>query len=59
MRWQQMASPRSPCAAGAACRGGSAGGLPAGRFTGQSLHIVASDNRDMLIALGRDPLVVK
>jgi len=28
-------------------------------FTGQSLHIIASDNRDMLIALGRDPLVIK
>jgi len=33
--------------------------MPWNTFTGQSLHIVASDNRDMLIALGRDPLVIK
>jgi len=33
--------------------------MPWQTFTGQSLHIVASDNRDMLIALGRDPLVIK
>ncbi len=33
--------------------------MPWNTFTGESLHIVASDNRDMLIALGRDPLVIK
>jgi alpha-beta hydrolase superfamily lysophospholipase len=29
------------------------------RLTGRGLHIVASDNRDMLIAYSRDPLVIK
>ena len=33
--------------------------MPWNSFTGESLAIVASDNRDMLIALGRDPLVIK
>ncbi len=33
--------------------------IPWKTFTGQSLHIVASDNRDMLIALGRNRLVIK
>jgi len=33
--------------------------LPWQRFTGESLGVVASDNRAMLIALGRDPLVIK
>jgi len=33
--------------------------IPWKTFTGQSLHIVASDNREMLLALGRDPLVIK
>jgi alpha-beta hydrolase superfamily lysophospholipase len=29
------------------------------RLTGRGLHIVASDNREMLIAYSRDPLVIK
>ncbi len=33
--------------------------LPAMTLTGQSLHILASDNIPMLRALGRDPLVIK
>jgi len=33
--------------------------MPSTTFTGRSLGIVASDNREMLIALGRDPLVIK
>lgn len=33
--------------------------MPWKTFTGQSLGIVVSDNREMLIALGRDPLVIK
>ncbi|MDX8406349.1 MAG: alpha/beta hydrolase [Mariprofundus sp.] len=33
--------------------------MPWQRFTGESLGIIASDNRAMLIALGRDPLVIK
>lgn len=33
--------------------------MPWKTFTGESQHIIASDNRDMLIALGRDPLVIK
>jgi len=33
--------------------------MPWASFTGESLGIVASDNRAMLIALGRDPLVIK
>ncbi|PIP03011.1 MAG: alpha/beta hydrolase [Zetaproteobacteria bacterium CG12_big_fil_rev_8_21_14_0_65_54_13] len=33
--------------------------IPWQRFTGESLGVVASDNRAMLIALGRDPLVIK
>ncbi|MDQ6996426.1 MAG: lysophospholipase, partial [Mariprofundus sp.] len=33
--------------------------IPWNTFTGQSLHITASDNRKMLIALGRDRLVIK
>ncbi|WP_240924010.1 alpha/beta hydrolase [Mariprofundus ferrooxydans] len=33
--------------------------IPWKRFTGSSLGVVASDNRAMLIALGRDPLVIK
>jgi len=33
--------------------------IPWKTFTGQSLHIVASDNREMLLALGRDRLVIK
>ncbi len=33
--------------------------MPWKTFTGESQHITASDNRDMLIALGRDPLVIK
>jgi acylglycerol lipase len=32
---------------------------PSLKLTGQSLHIVASDNIPMLRALGRDPLVIK
>lgn len=28
-------------------------------LTGRGLHVVASDNTDMLIAMGRDPLVIK
>src|SRR5262249_13346931 len=28
-------------------------------FTGESLHILASDNIPMLLALGRDPMVIK
>lgn len=33
--------------------------FPGLRLTGQSLHILASDNIPMLKALGRDPLVIK
>lgn len=33
--------------------------MPWSQFTGQSLGIVASSNREMLMALGRDPLVIK
>lgn len=33
--------------------------MPALTLTGQSLHILASDNIPMLRALGRDPLVIK
>ena len=33
--------------------------MPWSSFTGQSLGIIASDNREMLIALGSDPLVIK
>jgi alpha-beta hydrolase superfamily lysophospholipase len=33
--------------------------LPGLRLTGQSLHILASDNIPMLRGLGRDPLVIK
>ena len=33
--------------------------IPWRSFTGASLGIVASDNRAMLLALGRDPLVIK
>jgi alpha-beta hydrolase superfamily lysophospholipase len=33
--------------------------LPAAKFTGSQLHIVACDNRAVLEALGRDPLVIK
>lgn len=33
--------------------------FPAAVFTGESLHILASDNIPMLIALGRDPMVIK
>jgi len=33
--------------------------MPWQRFTGESLGVVASDNRKMLVALGRDPLVIK
>jgi acylglycerol lipase len=32
---------------------------PAARLTGEGLHIRASDNLEMLRALGRDPLVIK
>jgi alpha-beta hydrolase superfamily lysophospholipase len=33
--------------------------LPGYHVTGEGLKIMASDNRNMLIALGRDPLVIK
>jgi acylglycerol lipase len=33
--------------------------FPGAVFTGESLHIVASDNIPMLLALGRDPMVIK
>jgi len=33
--------------------------MPQHRITGQDLHILASDNIDMLRALGNDPLVIK
>ncbi|MDQ6969052.1 MAG: lysophospholipase [Mariprofundus sp.] len=33
--------------------------MPAKQFTGESLGVIASDNRDMLIALSRDPLIIK
>ena len=33
--------------------------FPGATFTGESLHILASDNIPMLIALGKDPLVIK
>lgn len=33
--------------------------FPAHKFTGESLEIMASDNIEMLRALGRDPLVIK
>jgi alpha-beta hydrolase superfamily lysophospholipase len=33
--------------------------FPGAVFTGESLHILASDNIPMLIALGRDPVVIK
>ena len=33
--------------------------FPSAVFTGESLHILASDNIPMLIALGRDPMVIK
>lgn len=33
--------------------------IPWASFTGEGLGVVASDNRDMLIALGRDPKVIK
>jgi acylglycerol lipase len=33
--------------------------FPDAVFTGESLHILASDNIPMLIALGRDPMVIK
>ncbi len=33
--------------------------IPSLRFTGQGLDIIASDNMEMLRALGRDPLVIK
>jgi len=33
--------------------------MPWKTFTGESQHIVASDNRQMLIALSRDPLIIK
>ncbi len=33
--------------------------IPGQHFTGESLGVVASDNREMLLALGRDPLVIK
>ena len=33
--------------------------FPGAVFTGESLHILASDNIPMLIALGRDPIVIK
>jgi acylglycerol lipase len=33
--------------------------FPGAVFTGESLHILASDNIPMLIALGRDPMVIK
>jgi acylglycerol lipase len=33
--------------------------FPGAVFTGESLHILASDNIPMLLALGRDPMVIK
>lgn len=33
--------------------------IPRASFTGKGLGVVASDNREMLIALGRDPKVIK
>ncbi|TLS77627.1 lysophospholipase [Mariprofundus erugo] len=33
--------------------------MPGARFTGESLGVMASDNIEMLRALGRDPLVIK
>jgi len=33
--------------------------MPSTTFTGESLGVIASDNRDMLIALSRDPLIIK
>jgi acylglycerol lipase len=33
--------------------------FPGALFTGESLHILASDNIPMLIALGKDPMVIK
>jgi len=33
--------------------------MPSMTFTGESLGVVASDNRDMLIALSQDPLIIK
>jgi acylglycerol lipase len=33
--------------------------FPGAVFTGESLHILASDNIPMLMALGRDPMVIK
>lgn len=33
--------------------------FPGAIFTGESLHILASDNIPMLIALGKDPMVIK
>ena len=33
--------------------------MPSMTFTGESLQITASDNHDMLVALSRDPLVIK
>jgi alpha-beta hydrolase superfamily lysophospholipase len=33
--------------------------FPGWEFTGESLHILASDNIPMLIALGKDPMVIK
>jgi acylglycerol lipase len=33
--------------------------FPGWIFTGESLHILASDNIPMLIALGKDPMVIK
>lgn len=33
--------------------------IPWMTFTGENIDVVASDNRDMLIALGRDPKVIK
>jgi alpha-beta hydrolase superfamily lysophospholipase len=33
--------------------------FPATTVTGKGLHITPSDNREMLLALGRDPLVIK
>jgi alpha-beta hydrolase superfamily lysophospholipase len=33
--------------------------FPGAVFTGESLHILASDNIPMLIALGKDPMVIK
>jgi acylglycerol lipase len=33
--------------------------FPGAVFTGESLHILASDNIPMLVALGKDPMVIK